>query len=119
MDGGRMRIGRMFVITFAFFFMLWGFSAFSISQSEEVQQIDAEIQELELMKKGYESRALRHENQAEYLQFDQRAVLETRRHLQIAEEERGKAAFVQEQIDQLKEKKRRIVIPFARNKFIN
>ena len=100
-----MRLKRVFFVTFAFFLVLWGFSAFSISKSEAIQQIDGEIKELEGMKRGYEARALRHENQAEYLQFDQQAVLETRRHLQIAQEKRNKAALVQEQIDRLKEKK--------------
>jgi hypothetical protein len=83
------------------------FTVFTLfaADSAEVQKINGDIQQLEEMKRGYEARALRHENQAEYLQFDQQAVLETRRHLQIAQENRDKAALVQEQIDRLKEKK--------------
>ena len=95
-----MRLRRPFLLTFSFFLILWGFSAYSAADSAEVQ--------LEEMKRGYESRALRHENQAEYLQFDQQAVLETRRHLQLADENRNKAALVQEQIDRLKAKKEQL-----------
>lgn len=100
-----MRIRRLFFVTFGFFLVLWGVSAFSTSKSEQIQQIDSEIHELENMKKGYDARALRHENQAEYLQFDQQAVLETRRHLQLAQENKNKSELVQEQINRLKEKK--------------
>ncbi len=103
-----MRLRKFFFLTFSFFLILWGFAGHSASQSAEVQKIDAEIQELEEMKRGYEGIALRHENLAEYLQFDQQAVLETRRHLQLAEENRNKAALVQEQINRLKAKKEQL-----------
>lgn len=100
-----MRLKRVFFVTFTFFLVIWGFSVYSSSKSEQIQQIDGEIKELEEMKRGYEARALRHENQAEYLQFDQQAVLETRRHLQLAQENKNKAELVQEQVDRLNEKK--------------
>ncbi len=100
-----MRFKKPFFLTFSFFILLWGFTGYSSAPSPEVQKIDAEISELENMKRGYEAKALRHENYAEYLQFEQQAVLETRRHLQLAEENRNKAALVQEQIDRLKAKK--------------
>lgn len=79
------------------------------SKSQEIQKIDAEIVQLQEMKRGYESRALRHENLAEYLQFDQQAFLEARRHIQLAEENRNKAALVQERIDQLNAKKAQLM----------
>lgn len=75
------------------------------SKTEQIEEIDRQISELEAKKRGYEARALRHENQAEWLQFDTEAVLETRRHLQLAEENREKARQVQQQIDALQEKK--------------
>jgi hypothetical protein len=103
-----MRLKRIFLIPFFFYLLLWSFASYAASSSAEVQKIDAEIQELQEMKRGYEARALRHENQAEYLQFEQQAVLETRRHLQLAEENRNKAALVQKQIDQLNAKKARL-----------
>jgi hypothetical protein len=100
-----MRYHRVFFMPFAFFLLLWFIGA---STSPDVQKIDSEIEQLEEMKRGYESRALRHENQAEYLQFNQQAVLETRRHLQIASENRNKAAAVQKQIDRLKAKRAKL-----------
>lgn len=102
-----MRLGKLFLVTFTFFLILWSFVGFA-GNSEQIQKIDVEIQQLEEMKRGYEGRALRHENQAEYLQFDQQYVLETRRHLQIAEENREKAAYIQEKIDELKIKRAKL-----------
>lgn len=82
-----------------------GSLAYAASKREQIEEIDRQISELEAKKRGYEARALRHENQVEWLQFDTEAVLETRRHLQLAEENREKARLVQEQIDALQEKK--------------
>jgi hypothetical protein len=93
----------------AVFFLIWGMTLFANQKQEQVDAINDQIEELQDMKRGFEGRALRHENMAEYLQFDQRAVLETRRHLQLAEENRQKAAKVQEQIDFLMEKKKKIL----------
>ncbi len=93
---------NLIVIMGVFFCSLFG------SVTEEIQKIDGELQELAEMKRGYEARALRHENQAEYLQFDQQQVLETRRHLQIAQENRDKAALIQERIDRLNAKKQQL-----------
>ncbi|PIS03407.1 MAG: hypothetical protein COT85_00400 [Chlamydiae bacterium CG10_big_fil_rev_8_21_14_0_10_42_34] len=104
-----MRFRRPFLLTFSFFLLLWAIGGNSASHSAEIQKIDSEIEQMEEMKRGYEGRALRHENQAEYLQFDQKAVLETRRHLQIAQENRNKAALVQKQIDLLKVKREKLL----------
>ena len=105
---GVMRFRRMFLLTFSFFLILWGLTGHCADSSVETQRIDTDIEQLEQMKRGYEARALKHENQAEYLQFEQQAVLETRRHLQLAEENRNKAALVQKQIDQLKAKRAKL-----------
>ncbi len=103
-----MGLKRCFFFTLSFFLILWGFSVHSESRSVEIQRIDAEIQQLEEMKRGYEARALRHDDMATYLQFDTEAVLETRRHLQLADENRNKAALVQEQIDRLKQRRQQL-----------
>lgn len=95
-----MRLTKLFSMTFVFFLLLWGFGGGKAKQSE-IDSINTQIQELERMKMGYESRALKHENYAEYLQFNDKAVLETRRHLQIADENRQKADFLQKQINEL------------------
>ena len=96
-----MRLKRAFFLTFSFFLILWGITGYSENRSAEIQKVDGDLQQLQEMKRGYEAKALRHEEQAAYLQFDQQTALETRRHLQLAQENRNKAALVQEQIDRL------------------
>lgn len=86
---------KIFLIPLLFFGLLGGSS-----------QIDTQIEQLEQMRLGYEGRALKHEYYAEYLQFNDRATLEYRRHLQLAEENRTKAAYIQSQIDELKAKRK-------------
>src|SRR3989344_2752800 len=98
---------RIFFLTFAMFLILWGFFAYTEENIPRIEQIDQAIQELEEMKRGYESRALRHENQAERLQFDDQTYLETRRHLELADENRAKAAAVQKEIDRLQAEKKK------------
>lgn len=99
---------KHFIVTLVLFLALWGGTAFSLpvnlasSQKEmQIQQIDQQIQELEDMKRGYEAKALRHEDQADRLQFNDQTYLETRRHIQLADENRAKAAAVQKEIDRL------------------
>ncbi|HSX26356.1 MAG TPA: hypothetical protein VLE89_05045 [Chlamydiales bacterium] len=107
-----MGLKRIFILTLSFFFVLWGYCAFTGENprvTAQVEELDRRIAELEDMKRGFEARALRHESQAEYLQFDDRAYLETRRHWQLAEENRMKAAKVQEEIDKLQAKKEKLV----------
>jgi hypothetical protein len=100
-----MRVKRLFLLIFSFYLILWAVAGYSVSCSAEIQSIDAQIEQLEGMKRGFEAKALRHNDMAEYMQFDQQLVLETRRHLQIADENRAKAAMVQEEIDRLKAKR--------------
>ena len=105
---------RIFFIVSSFFLLLWGVSGFTAqpvaaSPTTQVQQIDAQIQELEEMKRGFEARALRHEDQADRLQFDDQTYLEMRRHNQLAAENRAKAEAVQEQIDRLKIEKSKLI----------
>ncbi len=76
---------------------------------EQVMDIDRQLIELQDMKRGFEARALRHEDQAQRLQFEDRAVLETRRHLDLADENRAKAAKVQEEIDRLQIERRKLL----------
>lgn len=74
-----------------------------------VQEIDCRIDELQDKKRGYEARALRHEDYASYLQFINEAYLETRRHFQLADENRAKAAQVQREIDALEIQKQELL----------
>lgn len=93
-------------------YLVWAFfslcSLCAESRSVEIDRINMEIEQLQEVKRGYEGKAIKHEDTATYLQFDSQAVLETRRHLQLARENRNKAALVQEQIDQLNAKKAKL-----------
>lgn len=107
-----MALRKTFFMTLFLFFFVWGASslmALSSKNAEEIARIDSQIEELQRMKRGFESRALRHDSQAEYLQFDDQAYLETRRHWQLAEENRIKAAKVQEEIDKLQVRRQQLV----------
>lgn len=106
------KIWRVFFLILPLFLLLWGMSAYAEERksiSPRVEQIDQRIKELEDMKRGYESRAIRHEDQADRLQFDDQTYLETRRHNQLAAENRAKAAAVQQEIDRLKEERSKLV----------
>ena len=105
--GGYMR--RYFLLTLCLFLILWSFLGHAAESDPRVQKLDQQIEELQEMKRGYEARALRHENQAVYLQFDNQAWLETRRHNQLAEENRQKAAACQEEIDRLQAERQKIL----------
>lgn len=104
-------IKKTFAITLFLFITLWIFSAFTETKESKLRLalLDQQIEELEEMKRGYEAQALRHEDLVERLQFDDEAVLETRRHNQLAEENRAKAAKVQEEIDRLKQEREALV----------
>jgi hypothetical protein len=104
-----MQLGRLFFSTFSLFICLWASFGYGDNRADEIKKIDLRIQELEEMKRGYEARALKHDTMAEYLQFDQQAVLETRRHLQLADENRKKAALVQEEIDRLQKRRLQLI----------
>ncbi len=111
-----MRIGSIFWITFGFFLLLALFSmgkgVLALQKSsweKEVEQIDRQIEDLTDRKKGLESQALRHENQAQRLQFRQGELSTARKHWKIADQKRAKAAKIQKKIDKLEEKKKQII----------
>ncbi len=94
------------------FLLLWAFFAVAAQNSEKelrLQKIDQQIEELQEMKRGFEARALRHENQADRLQFDDRTYLEMRRHNQLADENKAKANAVQKEIDRLEQERAKIL----------
>jgi peptidoglycan hydrolase CwlO-like protein len=108
-----MRVKKMLYALAALFLGTLGVLGTAVSspatEESQIDAIDAKIAELEEKKKGFEARVLRHENLAEYLQFDQQAVLETRRHLQLADENRAKVEWIQKEIDLLKEKRDKLL----------
>jgi hypothetical protein len=75
----------------------------------ELQEVDDQIRELEDMKRGFLAKALRHQDQAERLQFRERYYLEARRHMELAEENRQAAEQIQVEIDRLKLRRRQIL----------
>jgi hypothetical protein len=75
----------------------------------ELQEIDDQIRELEDMKRGFLAKMLRHQDQAERLQFRERYYLEARRHMELAEENRQAAEQIQVEIDRLKQRRRQIL----------
>ena len=79
------------------------------SVQEQVSILDDQIRDLEEMKRGFEAKALRHDDQALRLQFNQEWNLEVRRHLELAEENRQKAALVQQEIDRLQAIRKRLI----------
>jgi hypothetical protein len=111
-----MRLARTFWLTMGFFFFLFALASFgkpleavSSGTQKKVEQIDAKIAELKEIKRGYEARMLRHMDQAERLQFDSEYTLETRRHLQLADENKAKAELVQREIDELERQKKSLL----------
>jgi hypothetical protein len=83
-------------------FILFSFcSAFTVQNETKIQLIDQQIQELQDKKLGFEGKAILHEDQADRLQFNDETYLETRRHFQLAEENRAKAQAVQQEIERL------------------
>lgn len=101
-------MGKYFVCALSFFLLVSGFvalSAGSMPTQQQVEHIDQQIADLEDRKLGYEGRALRHDNLAEYQQFENHNYLEARRHMQLADEYRLKAAAVQKKIDALRVKR--------------
>lgn len=132
-----MPMKRTFLATLALFLLVWGFTTIDRIGSEsfsnraeiiasltptelqflaenpaiqaQVAEIDRQLAELEAMKRGFEARALRHEDQAQRLQFEDRALLETRRHNELAEENRAKAEKVQQEIDRLQAEKQKLL----------
>jgi hypothetical protein len=111
---------RCFLMTLFFFFLLNGVGGFCSTKkqipieteesgAQEVADIDEQILELENMKRGYIAKALRHEDQAERMQFENSMWLEARRHWELAAENRQMAARIQVEIDRLKAKRLQIL----------
>lgn len=106
-----MGLVRLFLITLGFFVLLTAvdlYAALPLKVQMEIADIDEQIEELEEIKRGYEAKALRHEDHAWRLQFRDQLILETRRHIELAAENREMAARVQKEIDSLK--KRRMLL---------
>lgn len=81
---------------------------------EELREIHYEIERLEELQRGYEAKALRHENLANRLQFRSGQYLLAKQHWEIAEQNRLMAKKIQQQIDQL-EKRKQYLLQYGSN----
>ncbi|MBS0626507.1 MAG: hypothetical protein JSS32_10705 [Verrucomicrobia bacterium] len=115
-----MKLAKVFFVTMGFFLILSALLAVrhqthflmadnSSQIDQQIEQIDREIAELEDMKRGYEARAIRHENLGQMQQSESKYTLETRRHYQLAEQNREIAEKIQLDIDRLQEKKQALL----------
>lgn len=111
---------RIFFVTMSFFFILSTFLAVQYRPAtlladekgkldQQILQIDQKINELELVKRGYEAKAIRHEDLGQTKQFQEHLNLEARRHYQLAEQNRQIAESIQQEIDQLEIQKQELL----------
>ncbi len=115
----RRHILMFFCVTMGFSLALTALSgankgASSTTLSEEMKwddvgKIDQRIGELRQMKRGYESKAIYHDNQAQRLQFDQGQLSLAQRHMKLADANRDVAKKIQEEIDQLQKRKQALL----------
>lgn len=71
-------------------------------QYDSIEDIDKKINELQDMKRGYESKAIRQDNQAQRLQFIEGELQNAKRNWKLAEDNRKIALRIQKEIDELK-----------------
>src|SRR3989304_5244708 len=76
-----------------------------LSKLNDIDSIDSEIKDLEDLKRGYLSQAVKHENQAQRLQFIEGQLQYAKRNWKVAAEYKRKARRVQKEIDLLRERK--------------
>lgn len=111
-----MKLKRTFFMTLSFFVLIFLTLTFSkqlhkVSAKElpkwkqELQMLQDQITEFQNMKRGYVARALKHENQAQRLQFMNGEYLTAKRHWELAKENRIIAEKIQIDIDRLEEKR--------------
>jgi hypothetical protein len=116
----KISVNKTFFITFVFFisiFLLFGFSksfasksvAYEKSYQKEIDEIDIKIEKLEKLKKRYESEAVKHKNIAQRLQFQNGELQTAKKHWKLAEENNKIAVRIQQEIDDLKIKKEKIL----------
>jgi len=75
------------------------------SKLKDIDSIDSEIKDLGELKRGCLSQAVKHENQAQRLQFIEGQLQYAKRSWKVATEYKRKARRVQKEIDSLKERK--------------
>jgi len=69
---------------------------------DSVEDIDKKINELEVMKRGYEAKSIKQANQAQRLQFIQGELQTAKRYWKASEDNKKIAIRIQKEIDELK-----------------
>jgi hypothetical protein len=116
----KMSVNKTFFITFVFFIAIFlifnsskGFAfksvAYEKSYQNEINEIDNKIDKLENLKKGYEAEAIKHNNIAQRLQFQNGELQTAKKHWKIADENSRISLRIQKEIDALKIKKEKIL----------
>jgi len=109
MKSKHVLIGAILLCFFCSAFVFAKAKEEALSWKQEVTEIDQQIEDLEELKRGYEAKALRLENQAERLQFKNSEYIVAKRYWELADENRQIAKRIQSEIDALKEKKQEII----------
>jgi len=97
-------IFRAFLLTLGVFILLMLLVS-ATKNEERICFLTKKITELEDVKRGFIAKALRHENQAQRLQFIDGEELEAKKHAKIAAKYQLAAKKVQQEIDQLEREK--------------
>lgn len=116
----NIKLRRPFFMTLGFFVLIFMTLTFSkqlhrIAAKElpkwqqQLHVLDQQISEFKNMKRGYEARALRHENQAQRLQFINGEYLTAKRHWELAKENRQIAQKIQVDIDRLEAQRKELL----------
>jgi len=102
---------KIYILLFLALSPLYSYKSFSIEKSTaaQIQEIDRKINNLEEMKRGYDSKAIRHSNQAQRLQFIEGELQVAKRHWKLAEDNRKIAIRIQKEIDLLKVQKMQLL----------
>jgi len=93
-------IAKAFLMMF-FIFILLALLISAVKNEDRIRFLTKKITELKDIKRGFIAKALRHENQAQRLQFIDGEELEARKHAKRAEKYKLAASKVQQEIDQL------------------
>jgi len=93
---------KVFYVLIVIFFMLFSNSLFTKEHNNDEMLIEKHINELEEMKRGYESKAIKYANQAERLQFVSSELQTAKKYWILADKNKKIAEKLQKIIDDLK-----------------
>jgi hypothetical protein len=108
------RLFNFFCMMMGFFFSLITLTAATNQTTPTIEEetqwtdskkIDQRIEELKQMKKGYEAKAIYHDNQAQRLQFIEGQLQLAKNHMKLADANREVAKKIQSEIDLLEARK--------------